>query len=195
LVAGGWFVLREKYWWLISHANGAWIPFPPCTIGVASGVANAKCSGRSCRFFARAAEEKMVMCNQSNQFVSIGSGTQDVQCHLLPSTCGSTLCALREWLFIECLRQTHVRYMWPLFIVLAKTKKTIRTSSVFCHIIFFIQFCVSWLLQPSFGWWLMAGADLFWEKSTTGWLLAAGLLREKSTAGWWLISQANRLLK
>jgi hypothetical protein len=27
----------------------------------------------------------------------------------------------------------------------------------------------------SFGWWLMAGADLFWEKSTAGWLLVAGL--------------------
>jgi hypothetical protein len=25
----------------------------------------------------------------------------------------------------------------------------------------------------SFGWWLMAGAGLFWEKSTTGWLLVA----------------------
>jgi hypothetical protein len=23
LVAGGWFVLREKYWWLISQANMA----------------------------------------------------------------------------------------------------------------------------------------------------------------------------
>jgi hypothetical protein len=44
----------------------------------------------------------------------------------------------------------------------------------------------------SFGWWLMAGADLFWDKSTAGWLLVAGLLWEKSTAGWWLISQANR---
>jgi hypothetical protein len=40
----------------------------------------------------------------------------------------------------------------------------------------------------------MAGADLFWEKSTAGWLLMAGLLWEKSTAGWWLISQANRAL-
>jgi hypothetical protein len=44
----------------------------------------------------------------------------------------------------------------------------------------------------SFGWWLMAGADLFWEKSTAGWLLMAGLFWEKSTAGWWLISKANR---
>jgi hypothetical protein len=35
---------------------------------------------------------------------------------------------------------------------------------------------------------------LFWEKSTAGWLLAAGLLWEKSTVGWWLISQTNRLL-
>jgi hypothetical protein len=42
--------------------------------------------------------------------------------------------------------------------------------------------------------WLMAGADLFWEKNTTSWLLVAGLLWEKSTAGWWLISQANRVL-
>jgi hypothetical protein len=44
----------------------------------------------------------------------------------------------------------------------------------------------------SFGWWLMAGAGLFWEKSTVGWLLMTGLLWEKSTAGWWLISQTNR---
>jgi hypothetical protein len=36
----------------------------------------------------------------------------------------------------------------------------------------------------SFGWWLMAGAGLFWEKSTAGWLLVAGLLWEKSTGGW-----------
>jgi hypothetical protein len=43
----------------------------------------------------------------------------------------------------------------------------------------------------SFGWWLMANADLFWEKSTAGWLLVTGLFWEKSTAGWWLISQAN----
>jgi hypothetical protein len=41
---------------------------------------------------------------------------------------------------------------------------------------------------------MMTGADLFWEKSTTCWLLVAGLLWEKSTAGWWLISQANRAL-
>jgi hypothetical protein len=27
----------------------------------------------------------------------------------------------------------------------------------------------------SFGWWLMAGADLFREKSTIGWLLMAGV--------------------
>jgi hypothetical protein len=27
----------------------------------------------------------------------------------------------------------------------------------------------------SFGWWLMSSADLFWEKSTVGWLLVAGL--------------------
>jgi hypothetical protein len=39
----------------------------------------------------------------------------------------------------------------------------------------------------------MAGADLFWEKSTAGWLLVAGLFWEKSTAGWWLISRTNRL--
>jgi hypothetical protein len=38
----------------------------------------------------------------------------------------------------------------------------------------------------------MAGAGLFWEKSTASWLLVAGLLWEKSTAGWWLIRQANR---
>jgi hypothetical protein len=29
----------------------------------------------------------------------------------------------------------------------------------------------------------MAGAGLFWEKSTAGWLLVAGLFWEKSTAG------------
>jgi hypothetical protein len=34
---------------------------------------------------------------------------------------------------------------------------------------------------------------LFWEKSTAGWLLVAGLFWEKSTAGWWLISRTNRL--
>jgi hypothetical protein len=44
------------------------------------------------------------------------------------------------------------------------------------------------------GWWLMAGADLFREKSTVGWLPVAGLFREKNTAGWWLISQANKTL-
>jgi hypothetical protein len=51
------------------------------------------------------------------------------------------------------------------------------------------------LRQPacSVGWWLMAGAGLFWENSTAGWLLVAGLFWEKSTAGWWLISRANRL--
>jgi hypothetical protein len=27
----------------------------------------------------------------------------------------------------------------------------------------------------SFGWWLMAGAGLFCDKSTAGWLLVAGL--------------------
>jgi hypothetical protein len=46
----------------------------------------------------------------------------------------------------------------------------------------------------SFGWWLMAGAGLFWEKSTASWLLVVDLLWEKSIAGWWLISQANRAL-
>jgi hypothetical protein len=39
----------------------------------------------------------------------------------------------------------------------------------------------------------VAGADLFWEKSTAGWLLVAGLFWEENTAGWWLISQTNRL--
>jgi hypothetical protein len=48
------------------------------------------------------------------------------------------------------------------------------------------------LTHCSFGWWLMADADLFWEKSTAGWLLVAGLFWEKSTAGWWLISRTNR---
>jgi hypothetical protein len=50
------------------------------------------------------------------------------------------------------------------------------------------------LTACSFGWWLMAGTDLFWEKSTAGWLLVADLFWDKSTAGWWLISQANRVL-
>jgi hypothetical protein len=44
----------------------------------------------------------------------------------------------------------------------------------------------------SVGWWLMADAGLFWEKSTVGWLLMADFFWEKSTAGWWLISQTNR---
>jgi hypothetical protein len=44
----------------------------------------------------------------------------------------------------------------------------------------------------SFGWWLVVDADLFWEKSTDGWLLVAGLFWEKSTASWWLISQTNK---
>jgi hypothetical protein len=44
----------------------------------------------------------------------------------------------------------------------------------------------------SFGWWLMAGAGLFWEKSTVGLLLVADLFWEKSTAGRWLISRTNR---
>jgi hypothetical protein len=47
------------------------------------------------------------------------------------------------------------------------------------------------LAACSFGWLLVAGADLFWEKSTIGWLLVVGLFWEKSTVGWWLISQAN----
>jgi hypothetical protein len=32
------------------------------------------------------------------------------------------------------------------------------------------------VLEPPVGWWLMAGAGLFREKSTAGWLLVAGLL-------------------
>jgi hypothetical protein len=47
----------------------------------------------------------------------------------------------------------------------------------------------------SFGWWLMTGADLLWEKSTAGWLLVAGLFWEKSTDDWWLISQTNGAVK
>jgi hypothetical protein len=35
-----------------------------------------------------------------------------------------------------------------------------------------------------FGWWLMAGAGLFWDKSTVGWLLMTDLLWKKSTDGW-----------
>jgi hypothetical protein len=30
----------------------------------------------------------------------------------------------------------------------------------------------------SFGWWLMACANLFWEKNTAGWLLMTDLLWE-----------------
>jgi hypothetical protein len=37
----------------------------------------------------------------------------------------------------------------------------------------------------------MADADLFWEKSTAGWLLVTDLFWEESTVGRWLISQAN----
>jgi hypothetical protein len=44
-----------------------------------------------------------------------------------------------------------------------------------------------------FGWLVAgAGAGLFWEESTAGWLLVVGLFWDKITAGWWLISQANR---
>jgi hypothetical protein len=46
------------------------------------------------------------------------------------------------------------------------------------------------LAACSVGWWLMTAADLFWEKSNTGWLLVAGLFWEKSTVGtvgWWRI--------
>ena len=33
--------------------------------------------------------------------------------------------------------------------------------------------------------WLVAGADLLWEKSTAGWLVAgAELMREKNIVGW-----------
>jgi hypothetical protein len=46
----------------------------------------------------------------------------------------------------------------------------------------------------SFGWWLMAGADLFRDKSTVGWLLVAGLFREKSTADWWLVWSERKVL-
>jgi hypothetical protein len=35
----------------------------------------------------------------------------------------------------------------------------------------------------AFGWLLMAGAGLFWQKNTASWLLVAGLFWEKSTAG------------
>jgi hypothetical protein len=31
----------------------------------------------------------------------------------------------------------------------------------------------------------VAGADLFGEKSSFGWLLVASLFRDKNTAGWW----------
>jgi hypothetical protein len=38
----------------------------------------------------------------------------------------------------------------------------------------------------------LAGAGLFGEKSTVGWLLVSGLFWEKSIADWWLIRQVNR---
>jgi hypothetical protein len=41
--------------------------------------------------------------------------------------------------------------------------------------------------------WLVAGADLFWEKSIAVWLLVSSLFWEKNTADWWLISQTNRV--
>jgi hypothetical protein len=47
----------------------------------------------------------------------------------------------------------------------------------------------------SFGWWLMTDADLFWEKSTVGWLSMAGLFWDKSSADWWLISQTNQRIR
>jgi hypothetical protein len=35
------------------------------------------------------------------------------------------------------------------------------------------------------GWWLVAAADLLWEKNTAGWQVAgADLMLEKSTASW-----------
>jgi hypothetical protein len=40
------------------------------------------------------------------------------------------------------------------------------------------------LTACSVGRWLMAGAGVFWEKSTAGWLLVAGLMWEKNTTGW-----------
>jgi hypothetical protein len=38
----------------------------------------------------------------------------------------------------------------------------------------------------SFGWWLMAGAGLFWEKSTVVWFLMADLFWEKKY--YWLVA-------
>jgi hypothetical protein len=46
-----------------------------------------------------------------------------------------------------------------------------------------------WLVADGWYWF-----NLFWEKSTAGWLLVADLLWEKSIAVWWLISQANRTI-
>jgi hypothetical protein len=37
----------------------------------------------------------------------------------------------------------------------------------------------------------MAGAGLFWEKSTAGWLLVAGLFWEKNTAGWLVADKSS----
>jgi hypothetical protein len=47
------------------------------------------------------------------------------------------------------------------------------------------------LAACSVGWWLMAGAGLFWEKSTAGWLLVAGLFWEKNTAGWLVADKSS----
>jgi hypothetical protein len=57
--------------------------------------------------------------------------------------------------------------------------------------------CLSWTNQSkkpwerylslwacSFGWWLMAGADLYWEKSTTGWLLVCSERKVLLAGGW-----------
>jgi hypothetical protein len=47
---------------------------------------------------------------------------------------------------------------------------------------------VVWKTTCSFGYKVIAGADLFREKSIIGWWLVAG------TAGWWLINQTNRAM-
>jgi hypothetical protein len=73
----------------------------------------------------------------------------------------------------------------------AKGSRTCRAQHEAYHVIYRCAY-VSLFSACSFGWWLMAGADLFWEKSTVGWLMLTGLFWEKSTAGWWLISQANK---
>jgi hypothetical protein len=75
-------------------------------------------------------------------------------------------CAKRNENFFCYFPRQHTQNIW--FALLVSTSCKVKASS--------------------FGWWLMAGAGLFWEKSTAVWLLVADLFWEKSTFGWWLMS-------